>query len=123
MGEKLYINSVVYSEVAYIFIRSVSAKSYIDLKKDESLVSTAGQKFVEMLFPVLKLGNLLEINDEVVEILNSFILNYGLLPNDALNLATCKFYGIDALMSLDTDFEEACRQEKINLISKVEDFK
>ena len=84
MGEKLYINSVVYSEVAYIFIRFVSGKSYIDLKKDKNLVSTAGQKFVELLFPVLKLGDILEINDEVVEISKSFILKYGLLPNDAL---------------------------------------
>lgn len=37
-----------------------------------------------MLFPVLKLGDILEINDEVVEISKSFILKYGLLPNDAL---------------------------------------
>jgi predicted nucleic acid-binding protein len=123
VGEELYINDVVYSEVAYIFIRIVSGKTHLDLKKDKKLVSTAGKKFVELIFPSLKLATLLEINEEVVKISNSFILKYGLLPNDALILATCKYYGLDALMSLDTDYEEACREENINLISDVEDLK
>lgn len=32
IGEKLYINEVVYSEVAYITIRLLSGKPYSDLK-------------------------------------------------------------------------------------------
>jgi predicted nucleic acid-binding protein len=40
---------------------------------------------------------------------------YGLLPNDALILATCKFYGIKHLISLDRDFEEPCVEEGLEL--------
>lgn len=123
IGEELYINEVVYSEVAYIFIRTFSGKSYPDLKKNRELVSAAGKKFVELIYPILKLANFLEINSEVVIISNNFIQKYGLLPNDALILATCKHYELDALASLDTDYEEACRNEGITLISDVENLR
>ncbi|WP_202318888.1 type II toxin-antitoxin system VapC family toxin [Archaeoglobus neptunius] len=123
IGEELYINEVVYSEVAYIFIRTFSEKSYPDLKKNRELVSAAGKKFVELIYPALKLANFLEINREVVSISNNFIQKYGLLPNDALILATCKHYELDALASLDTDYEEACRNEGITLISDVENLR
>lgn len=123
IGEELYINEVVYSEVAYIFIRTFSEKSYPDLKKNRDLVSAAGKKFVELIYPTLKLANFLEINREVVSISNNFIQKYGLLPNDALILATCKHYELDTLASLDADYEEACRNEGITLISDVENLK
>lgn len=41
--------------------------------------------------------------------------NFKLFPNDALILATCKYYGTD-LVSLDEDFGECCRVEGIKLI-------
>ena len=65
----------------------------------------------------------MEINRDVVELSNNFIQKYGLLPNDALILATCKHYAVDALASLDKDYEEACRSEGITLISGVENLK
>ncbi|WP_367884483.1 PIN domain-containing protein [Thermococcus sp. JCM 11816] len=42
---------------------------------------------------------------------------YGLLPNDALLLATAEYYGIEALVSLDSDFSDACNREGILLVS------
>ncbi len=123
IGEELYINEVVYSEVAHIFIRTFSEKPYPDLKKNRELVSASGKKFVELIYPTLKLANFLEINREVVNISNFFIQKYGLLPDDALILATCKHYELDALASLDTDYEEACGGENITLISDIEDLK
>jgi len=45
---------------------------------------------------------------------------YGLLPNDAIILATCKFYGIKYLISFDSDFREACGGEGIILIDSKE---
>jgi len=46
-----------------------------------------------------------------------------LLSNDALILETCKYCELDELASLDTDYEEACREENIPLISDAEDLK
>ncbi|MBE8540150.1 PIN domain-containing protein [Geoglobus acetivorans] len=65
----------------------------------------------------------MEINREVVSISNDFVQKYGLLPNDALILAACKHYELDALASLDTDYEEACRNEGITFISDVENLR
>nr|MDO8082687.1 PIN domain-containing protein [Candidatus Freyarchaeota archaeon] len=45
--------------------------------------------------------------------------NYGLLPNDALILVTCKFYGIRYLISFDEDFRRACEEEKIILLENI----
>jgi len=109
--------------VAYISIRVLSEKPYLDLKRNREFVSAAGKKFVELIYPTLKLANFLEINRDVVSISNDLILKYGLLPNDALILATCKHYELDALASLDTDYREACREENISLISDAEDLK
>lgn len=49
------------------------------------------------------------------------IRKYGLLPNDALILATSKSYELDALASLDADFQDACKRENLALISDIED--
>ncbi len=39
--------------------------------------------------------------EDVVEI----IQKYGLLPNDALIVATCKYYGIKKIATFDEDFK------------------
>ena len=49
------------------------------------------------------------------------MVKYGLLPNDAMILATCKFYGINYLVSFDSDFEEACEGEGIRLLKSIEE--
>ncbi|MHA1578262.1 MAG: type II toxin-antitoxin system VapC family toxin [Candidatus Freyarchaeota archaeon] len=121
--KELYINDVVYSEVAYIFIRTDSGKSYFELKKDKKSVINAGSNFLNKLYPLLKLTRWLEINEDIITLANNYIVRYGLLPNDALFLATCKFYGIESLVSLDEDFKEPCKEERIRLISDVKSLK
>jgi len=49
------------------------------------------------------------------------MVKYGLLPNDAMILATCKFYGIKYLVSFDSDFEKACEGEGIRLLKSIEE--
>ena len=118
--KELYINDIVYSEVAYIFIRTDSGKSYFELKKDKKSVADSGLNFLNTLFPLLKLAKFLEVNDSIIALASNYIIKYGLLPNDALILATCKFYGIEFLVSFDQeDFEEPCRKENVHLISDV----
>ena len=114
----LFINGIVYSEVAYIFLRVSSQQSYFDLKKNKEIVKREGLHFLSTLFPVLSTTKILEINADIIFLANSYLVKYGLLPNDALILATCKYYGIEHLVSLDKDdFEIPCKNEKIRLIS------
>ena len=48
--------------------------------------------------------------------------NDGLLPNDALILATCKYYKIERLATLDVeDFKKPCKAEGIVLVSNLGD--
>ncbi len=69
-----------------------------------------------MLF---KIFEELEINKEVINFAFEFVGKYGLQPNDALILPTCKFYGIKYLISFDGDFEKACKKEGIEFIDSV----
>jgi uncharacterized protein len=45
---------------------------------------------------------------------------HNLLPNDALILASCKIKNIAVLASFDSDFTDACKKEKIQLINTKE---
>ncbi len=58
---------------------------------------------------------MLDLTKEIVKTAERYILSFKLLPNDALILATCKYYGVD-LASLDEDFEECCKVEGIKII-------
>jgi len=120
---EIFINDVVYSEVSFIFIRVHSEKSYFELKKNKKVVIKAGQAFLNKLFPMLKLVKFLEIKENIINLANNYIVTYGLLPNDALILATCKYYGINCLISLDEDFRDACEKEKITFISSIDTLK
>ena len=63
----------------------------------------------------------LELNRNTVSLANNFMIKYGLLPNDALILATCKICGIGSLASLDEDFKKPCESEEIHLVSSLQD--
>ncbi len=78
---------------------------------------------IEELKEFLNTFSSLEINKKVEGLMFSFIEKYDLKPNDALILATCKYYGITYLISLDSDFTEPCKKEGIVLISSDEKLK
>ncbi len=97
---KFCINEVVFDEVLYWFV-----KRKVDLKK-----------YSKVLF----LFELKPLNKDFTKLWIEFIDKYGLKPHDALILATCKHYSIPYLLSLDKDFEEVCKRERIVLINSVE---
>ena len=68
------------------------------------------------------IGKFLFLSDNILIEQDAISLmdDYGLLPNDAIILATCKFYGIKYLIIFDKDFEEACKEEGIVLINSIE---
>ncbi|WP_262926561.1 PIN domain-containing protein [Thermococcus henrietii] len=63
----------------------------------------------------------LEINRSIETLAVEYMAKYGILPNDAIILATCKFYGIKYLISFDSDFEEAYEGERIELLKSPEE--
>ena len=58
----------------------------------------------------------IEITRESITIAKRLIEEYAMLPNDALILATCIEHGF-ALATLDEDFFEPAKKEKVELIS------
>ena len=58
---------------------------------------------------------MLPLTKEIEEKAFEFVLNYGLLPNDAIILATAKFYDL-TLVTLDSDFIDAAKSEGIEII-------
>jgi hypothetical protein len=61
----------------------------------------------------------LEIKKEDTKKALQFIKEYGLLPNDALILASCKKNNIEYLLSFDADFKKPARKEKIKLVKNI----
>jgi len=58
----------------------------------------------------------MEITRESITIAKRLIKEYAMLPNDALILATCIEHGF-ALATLDEDFFEPAKKERVELIS------
>jgi hypothetical protein len=103
----LFINPVVFSEVSYLFLKYPSLRQKkSDLKK---------------LFELLNSFGMLELAKEAVVLAQDFMASYDLFPNDALILATCKFFGINYLISLDGDFRKGCKDEGIFLLSSTKE--
>ena len=115
------INAIVFSEVIFRLITIKSGKSALTLKcnKEISLILDKLKDHIDLLLLV----EILEENKEVLEIAIYLMKRYNLLTNDALILATCKYYGIDKLASLDKDFENITLQEGIKLISNSQELK
>ncbi len=103
-------------------------KEILQLKKCKSILTLKSQSLISDLIKELKnyselllLFEVLEENKDVLNLSLELIERYSLLTNDALILATCKYYGIDKIASLDSDFEKATVTEKIKLIRNVND--
>ena len=111
----------VLEELVFILLRGFSGVGYWKLKKDsdglKAVYATKVKPFVEYF---TRFFRVLDVNFEVFKISCEIVERYGLLLNDALILATCKHYGIKYLISLDKDFERACAEEKVVLVSDAE---
>jgi len=84
--KKIYINTVVFSEVAYqLSIRR-------SFKKDE-------------IFDFLNGFLFLDTNYSIILLAQKYIKEFNLKPNDAIISATVKYYNINYLVTLDSDYE------------------
>ena len=101
---KLSINIIVFSETIYQL--------------------TYKRKFtLEEIILFLDKFKFLPTNEEVKNNALKYMEVYKLRPNDAIILATCKYYGIKYLISIDKDFPEPCKKEGIVLINSAEKLK
>ena len=109
-----YINSVVASEVLFIYIKLTTGRSYLTLKKNPQLVKALDKRPV---YNLLRMFKFVDTNEFIFSVAERLIDKYGLLPNDALILATALFYGFDYLITFDSDFLEPCKAEGVKVIS------
>ena len=100
----IYRNPIVYSEVVYVWVRLSTGMSTLQLKKSPKVIKSGSKEFNKVL-NLLDLAENLPINNVIEKMANEIIINYGLLPNDALIAATCKQYGIKKIATFDEDFK------------------
>lgn len=117
-SHELYINNIVVSEFVYKLLGIIAGKSPMSVCESEQI-----QETLEMYDAGAFLSSFSYLTISKAAMLKSidYMKTYNLLPNDAMILASCKLENIAVLASYDSDFREACLNEDIKLISKVED--
>ena len=117
---KLFTNETIYNEVLFTYLRS-NIGGYWALKKNREDVKRAAMQFIHQVLPILSSTNFLDTTHEVALMAIKFTAEYGLFPSDALILATAKYYGLDGIVSLDSDLLQVAPKEGLLAISKVDE--
>jgi len=114
-NEPKFINAVIFSEVLFIFLKNITGKSYLTLRGNRKEIDVHSARIMK-LYRFLR-ENFVEVplTEEISDIAFKMVLTHALLPNDAIILATAKFYDL-TLVTLDSDFVDAARSEGISLI-------
>ncbi|MFA4646605.1 PIN domain-containing protein [Pyrococcus kukulkanii] len=83
-------------------------KGVYDLKKHLDRYAWVYGKVRESIEQLIKNGLLrvVEINWEILRLSAEIGEKYALLTNDAIIVATCKYYGIKRIATFDEDFKE-----------------
>jgi len=108
----LCINPIVFSEtmfkVTFHIALEDGIKGVYDLKQNLSRYSWVYEEVKEKIDKMIKMGYLkiLDTNWDVLKLSSEIGEKYNLLTNDAIIIATCKYYGINKLATFDSDFEK-----------------
>ncbi|NPA47712.1 MAG: PIN domain-containing protein, partial [Thermococci archaeon] len=89
-----FINPIIFSEVLFIFLKLVTGKSYLTLRSNSEEIRKHRDKLKKVYIYLRDNFSELPLTEEIEEKAFEFVLNYGLLPNDAIILATAKFYDL-----------------------------
>lgn len=117
---QLFINQVVLSEFLFHFIATIGNKSPLAIKESGKIAECLKvQNPIDMLPGIQFLNHTAEISQLTID----FSKQFNLLPNDALILATCKFYDLKYLASFDSDFDEPCDVLGIRIFNDETDLK
>ena len=109
----VFINGIVLTEVSIRYLKDSTGEKSYTLKHNPQLVRDVDKgPLYSILDEFSYLSDNMLIGEDAIVLMDT----YGLLPNDAIILATCKFYGIKYLISFDSDFRKACEGEGITLV-------
>jgi len=100
-----FINNIVFSEVLFITIKLLTGLKAYELRKNLETIQETLEIINENIRFLRDYFIELEINDEVKELALEIMKEHGLLPNDALIAATCRYYKINTLATFDEDFK------------------
>lgn len=114
-GELLgFVSPLVISELFYKLImieisetkKLDTSKSKIFLKENPGIISKLkkSSKVIEELYMYEGI-KILQLGEEISKLSLELSKEYGLLPNDAIHAATCKYYDIKNIATNDSDFE------------------
>ncbi len=95
-------NTIVFLETLHVYAILKTDQGPMNLKKRPHILKSIDFSPVLKLFTILKI---LPVNSISMEDVVEIIQKYGLLPNDALIVATCKHYGIKKIATFDEDFK------------------
>ncbi|WP_460126926.1 type II toxin-antitoxin system VapC family toxin [Thermococcus prieurii] len=110
-----FTNPIIFSEVLFVFLKLATGKSYLTLRGNPEEIEKHRDKLEKVYLYLRDNFSELPLTEEIEERAFEFVLNYGLLPNDALILATAKFYDL-TLVTLDSDFVDAAKSEGIKIV-------
>ncbi len=115
----LCFGSPVISEYLFHFLAIAGNKSPLSVKTSGQ-VSTLLAKAnpLDIFRPLVFLPDAATLLPDSVRLM----MEYNLLPNDAMILALCKMHSIRVLASYDSDFETACADEGVLMIQSVKEF-
>jgi len=100
-----FINNIVFSEVLFIAIKLLTGLKAYELRKNPETIQQTLETINDNIRFLRDYFIELEINDKVKELALEIMKEHGLLPNDALIAATCRYYKINALATFDEDFK------------------
>lgn len=117
---KAFTSTLVLDEIIYCCLLLRGSEMHPELSMNALKKRMAGNKefiqecykFIEEVFHYIEMiriiGNLtvLEINFEVVKYALPIAKEYGLLPRDAIHLATCQMFGIKYIATNDAHFQK-----------------
>jgi len=83
----------------------ISPKTVKYLRKFGYEVYRVNEVDLRHVFKLLSLFEELPSSFEVTRVAEEMIRGYGFLPNDAIIVATCKYYGIGKIATFDDDFK------------------
>ena len=104
-----FINPIVISETYFNYLRvKISEKYKTTLKEFPKLIKDKPEILSEIpsevVDEILTLENIKFLEYRPEADIKYFISKYSLLPNDAINVATCKLYNIENIATNDSDF-------------------
>ncbi|WP_297508562.1 type II toxin-antitoxin system VapC family toxin [Thermococcus sp.] len=110
-----FINSMVFSEMLFIFLKNITGKSYRTLRGNREEILKHRKESSKLHTFLRENFSELPLTEEVSDLAFEMMMKHALLPNDAIILATAKFYRI-TLVTLDSDFVDAVKFEGIPLV-------